>query len=328
MRQRWGFLGTGRVTNRMTQALLQSRSSSIVAIASRSMERAHQWIIQQHLHESGLGILAMGNYHELIHTPGIDWIYNALPPSCHFEFSAAALQAGKNVLCEKPLCLNAVEASELRAIALRTGRRLVHATAFPHHPRSEASRKLILEGEIGDVRRVTMACTFADAFRRENEHRVDPMLGGGCLLDLGWYCVAATMWLTGLKVQSIQATGTKRSGVWESVQALATLSNGAIAHWDCGFDTASRKWIEVAGTEGSWICDDFIRPWDNSKPRYWIHGHAGKSRAESIGENYFQEVAMIDACCNASEEWVASQIDEAVEIHRVLDKMDLAAQAK
>jgi predicted dehydrogenase len=273
-----------------------------------------------------MGLLVTGSYRELIDTPGIDWIYNALPPSCHFEFSAQAMRAGKNVLCEKPLCMNVAEASELRTIAQQTGQRLVHATSFPHHPRSIASQTLIRNGEIGDVRRVTVACTFADAFKRENEHRVDPNLGGGCLLDLGWYCVAATTWLTGLTVRSVQATGTKRSGVWESVQALATLSNGAIAHWDCGFDTASRKWIEVAGTEGSWICDDFIRPWDNAKPRYWIHGHAGKSRAESIGENFFQEVAMIDACYNQSDEWVASQLDEAVEIHRVLDEMNFVAQ--
>jgi predicted dehydrogenase len=170
-----------------------------------------------------------------------------------------------------------------------------------------------------------MACTFADAFRRQDEHRTDPKLGGGCLLDLGWYCVAATMWLTGLKVQSVQAIGTKRSGVWESVQALAILSNGAVAHWDCGFDTASRKWIEVAGTEGSWICDDFIRPWDNAKPRYWVHGHAGKSRVESIGENFFQEVAMIDACCHESDEWISSQLEEALGIHRVLDEMAISA---
>ena len=318
---RWGFLGTGRVTNRMTQAIIQSETSVLKAIASRTDSGASQWVERQQLAPAIAPIQHYGSYRSLIDSAEVDWIYNALPPSYHFEWSAAALRAGKHVLCEKPLCLDAEQAIALQAIAKQTNRRLVHATAFPYHPRSEAARQIVRSGEIGEVRRVIAAFTFADAFRRENEHRTNPELGGGCLLDLGWYCVAATMWLTGLKVVRLQAVGSKRKGVWESVQAMATLSNGAVAHWDCGFDTASRKWIEVAGTEGSWICDDFIRPWDNSKPRYWVHGHAGKARSETIGENFFQEVAMIDACCNSSDSFIENQLDEAVEIHRVLDQM-------
>ncbi len=122
-----------------------------------------------------------------------------------------------------------------------------------------------------------MACTFSDAFTRSDDHRVDPLLGGGCLLDLGCIVVYSTLWLTGLYPLALSAYGTKVNGVWSSLQILANLNNGAVAHWDCGFDCSTRRWIEVGGTEGSWVCDDFLRPWNLDKPRFWLHKNGGGS---------------------------------------------------
>lgn len=323
---RWGVLGTGRVTQRMIQAIQSTNGNTIAAIASRDIDRSLQWAKQPALVPLS-PIHPFGDYYQLIDASDVDWVYVATTPNLHFPLASAALRSGKNVLCEKPLCMNGNEALELAAIANQTGRKLYHATSFPYHPRSIASKELIASGKIGDIKRITIACSFADALRRDNDHRSDAALGGGCLLDLGWYCVSVTKWLTGLEPISLKSYGTKTNGVWSQIQTLVKFNNGAIAHWDCGFDTATRRWVEVAGSEGSWICDDFLRPWDLAKPRFWVHGHAGKTDAATVGENFFQESEMIRQCEQGSALFHMEQLRLALHTHSILDAIELAANS-
>jgi dTDP-3,4-didehydro-2,6-dideoxy-alpha-D-glucose 3-reductase len=328
---RWGILGTGRVTHRMVDAMAKTQHGIVSAVASRSLERAEAWVSNQALKEPARsGIHAYGDYAALLDDPKITWIYNALPPSLHFDWTMQCLAAGKNVLCEKPLVLNHREASQLQSEAQLRGRRLIDATAYPYHPRSLAAKAIIDSDELGSLCRVTVACTFGEIFERGNDHRVDAGLGGGCLLDLGWYCVHATMWLTGCECLAVQAIGSKRNGVWNHVQVLAELSKGLIAHWDCGFDATGRKWIEIAGRKASWICDDFIRPWDLMQPRFWVHGATGKARGEVHAPDFFQEVAMLDACMSEVSEssYVGRSLALAVETHRILDAIDHSANTR
>jgi predicted dehydrogenase len=335
---RWGFLGTGRVTKRMIEAVRQSRNAVLAGVASRDVSRAAAWAAERRAesHRKDLEcVKAYDGYAALLEDPEIDWVYIALPPSLHHRWSMAALAAGKHVLSEKPLCLNELEAKELASFARHHQRLLFHATAFPHHPRSIAAKAVINSGELGGIRRLHVACSFSGIITRGHDHRTDALLGGGSLLDLGWYCVLSTLWFTGLDCTRIRAIGTKRDGVWYQVQALAEMSNGAIAHWDCGFDAAHRRWIEIAGTEASLICDDFLRPLDLSKPRYWIHGQEGKTRTELVGEGAFQEALLIEACQNACKhnissnshaeaatELVDQQLELAIKTHHILDCME------
>ncbi len=329
---RWGFLGTGRVTRRMVDAVRQANGASLSGVASRELARAEAWAAERRLEshrEDSENLVAYDCYASMLADPSIDWVYNALPPSLHHPWSLAALDAGKHVLCEKPLCLNSKESNELADASRRNQKRLVHATAFPYHPRSRAAKTIIQSGELGELRRIHVACSFAGILDRGHDHRTDVALGGGCLLDLGWYCVISTLWFTGLDCVRLRAIGTKREGVWNQVQVLAEMSNGAIAHWDCGFDAAPRRWIEIAGTDASWICDDFLRPLDTSKPRFWIHGQEGKGRTEIIGEGVFQEALMIEACqesvartpLNASDD---GQLEFAIKTHRILDAIEIS----
>ena len=331
----WGFLGTGRVTRRMTDAVRQASGATLAGIASRDLRRAKAWALERSAEanrDENECIKAYDGYQAMLEDPIIDWIYIALPPSLHYTWTIAALAAGKHVLCEKPLCLNALEARELASASKLNHRRLFHATGFPYHPRSAAAKMLIQSGELGGIRRIHVACSFAGILTRGNDHRADNSLGGGCLLDMGWYCVLSTLWFTGLDCVRLRAVGTKRDGVWYQVQVLAEMSNGSIAHWDCGFDAAPRRWIEIAGTDASWICDDFLRPLDVAKPRFWIHGQEGKTRTEVIGEGTFQEAVMIEACQNASSNETHSvsdaldtdhsfnqQLDLAIKTHHILD---------
>ncbi|MDZ4848314.1 MAG: Gfo/Idh/MocA family oxidoreductase [Pirellulaceae bacterium] len=225
---RWGFLGTGRVTHRMVEAVRQAREAQLSGIASRDLDRAKAWAndrSSESTRPDDEAIRAYDGYRSLIDDEAIDWVYVALPPSLHREWTIAALKAGKNVLCEKPLCLNAHDAAEMAEAAERYKKRLCHATAFPFHPRSQAARAVIQSGELGAIRRVHVACSFSGILTRGDDHRTDPTLGGGCLLDLGWYCVYSTKWFTGLDCVRLQALGSKSNGAWNQVQVIAELSD-------------------------------------------------------------------------------------------------------
>ncbi len=320
---RWGFLGTGRVTGRMVNAVRVAKNATLVAVASRSVERAKSWLSEHYPNDASIAsaITVYDGYQALLDDDSIDGVYIALPPNLHHEWTLKSLATGKNVLSEKPLCLNYSEANDIRNAARKADRIVSDATAYPFHPRSTASRAIVRSGELGEIRRVHVACSFSEIFRRGPDHRTDPKLGGGCLLDLGWYCVHTTLWMTGLKCKAVQAVGEKRNGVWNHVQVLAELDNGAVAHWDCGFDAAGRKWMEIAGSEGSWICDDLMRPWNLAQPRFWIHGTGGKARAEIHGTDVFQEAIMIEQFDDPGQVQPDS-LSLAVECHRILDAIE------
>jgi hypothetical protein len=154
------------------------------------------------------------------------------------------------------------------------------------------------------------------------------------LLDLGWYCVFSTLWLTSQSPGEILAIGKRiaadhksslNSMPWMHLQAISKLDGGAVASWDCGFDAAGRKWIEIAGTNASLICDDFLRPWDPAKPRYWVHGTDGKARAELVGENCFQESNLLDFVADCSLESSLELLSLGVQTQSILQSIDLAA---
>jgi predicted dehydrogenase len=316
----------------MADAVKAASNNELIAVASRELNRAQEWSLAKGKDDSV--IRAFGNYQALLDDPTIDWVYNALPPSLHHEWTLRSLKAGKHVLCEKPLCLDYQQAREIQDASIQTDRLVVEATAYPYHPRTQAAREIVHSNELGELRRITIACSFGEIFHRGPDHRMNAELGGGCLLDLGWYCVHATLWMTGLSCVAVQAVGAKEHGVWSHVQVLAELNNGAIAHWDCGFDAAGRKWIEIAGTQASWICDDFLRPWNLAQPRFWVHASAGKARGEVHGVDCFQEVALIETCSNATlgvapEDpnltYFRQSLSIAVETQRILDAIEKEA---
>ncbi|MCU0710102.1 MAG: Gfo/Idh/MocA family oxidoreductase [Pirellula sp.] len=265
------------------------------------------------------------NLQEVIDSPEVDIVYVALPPSLHAEWTTRALRAGKRVLCEKPLALDAASCEAIIQASRDYSLPLTHATGFVHHPRSHAMRAVVRSGELGSIQRVTVACTFSTVAEREQDHRFDADAGGGCLLDLGWYCAYATLWFTGLQPTAIKSFGSRRGhgseAVWNQVQTIAKLEGGAIASWDCGYDAAGRKWIEIAGSRGSLICDDFLRPWDLDKPRYWVHGQDGKARAELVGEGVLQESWMIENAAQAPLAATLESLEMAKTTQKILDQI-------
>ncbi|MFN6128740.1 MAG: Gfo/Idh/MocA family protein [Planctomycetota bacterium] len=317
---RWGILGVGRVTERMVAAIRSRPGHRICMAAGRDPDKLKVWGERHGVESVTLDLM------DVLRSPEVNAIYIALPPALHREWACRALREGKRVLCEKPLGLHADDCRARIEASRESSTPLLHATGFIHHPRSHAMRACIKSGELGTIRRVTVACTFSSVSERETDHRFSVAAGGGCLLDLGWYCVYATLWFTGLRPLELKAFGTCREvssgGAWNQVQTIARLEGGAVGVWDCGYDAAGRKWIEIAGSKGSVICDDFLRPWDTSKPRFWVHGQDGKARAETIGEGIEQESWMIQHAALSPLASAQESLELALSTQTILDQIE------
>lgn len=179
---RWGILSTARIARqRIAPALLKSPSTALAAVASRSLDSAQAFAGAFDIPK------AYGSYQELFDDPEIDVIYNALPNHLHAETVRAALARGKHVLCEKPMGANRAELLGLREAA---GDRLVaEAFMFRHHPQWQEIRRILASGRIGAARTVQGYFSFLNVDPANIRNRVDT--GGGAILDIGCYVVAA-----------------------------------------------------------------------------------------------------------------------------------------
>src|SRR6188508_951043 len=169
---RWGVLGAARIgRTKVIPAMQRSEEGEVTALASRSLETARAAA-------AALGIAkAYGSYEELLADPDVDAVYNPLPNHLHVPWTIRAAEAGKHVLCEKPIALSAEEARKLIAVRERTGVRIGEAFMVRNHPQWLAVRELVRQGRIGDLR--VVAGHFAYFRRDPNDVRSVPEWGGG-----------------------------------------------------------------------------------------------------------------------------------------------------
>ena len=181
---KWGILGTAAIAvERVIPAMSQTGSAVAHAIASRDLGKAQHWA--RHFGISA----AYGSYQDLLDDPEVDAVYIPLPNHLHVEWATRALDAGKHVLCEKPLCLTSAEARQLIHAQSRAGRYIEEGLAFRNHPQWDRVDQLIEQGTIGEP--VAVHGTIAKRFLDPNDIRNNPALGGGALYDLGVYVLSA-----------------------------------------------------------------------------------------------------------------------------------------
>jgi predicted dehydrogenase len=187
---RWGVLGAANIAvKKVIPAMQRSELSPVVAIASRDLAKARAAAEE-------LGIArAYGSYEQLLADPEIDAIYNPLPNHLHVPWSIRAAEAGKHVLCEKPIALSASEARELLAVRDRTGVQIGEAFMVRTHPQWHAVRELVASGRIGELRLVVGHFSY---YRRDPaDIRSRAEWGGGALMDIGCYPVMLSRWIFG-----------------------------------------------------------------------------------------------------------------------------------
>src|SRR5919107_1683599 len=186
---RWGILSTARIAQRIVDGAELAENAELVAVASRDEARGRAYAAERgipRVHTS---------YDALLADPEVDAIYNPLPNSLHVEWTVRALEAGKHVLCEKPLSRRAAEVDVAFDAAERAGRLLMEAFMWRFHPQTEELARLVREGAVGELRYVRAA--FGFDLPDESNVRWLADLEGGALMDVGCYCVSGLRLVTG-----------------------------------------------------------------------------------------------------------------------------------
>ena len=222
----WGILGAADIARRaVLAAIVASNNGRLVAMASRSPERARRLL------EPYPGTKVYDSYEALLADAEVDVVYNPLPNSLHREWTLRAFEAGKHVLCEKPLALNAAEAEEMSGAAARSGKHLMEAFMYRFHP---AMRAFV--AEVHDP--LHLQATFSFSLDDPSDIRMQAPLGGGALLDIGCYTVSVARWILGEPVD-IAARSTMRNGVDVTTTAMLSFAG----------DTTASVWSSFEGPE-------------------------------------------------------------------------------
>ena len=309
---RWGILSTASIATKVARAINLAQNAELVAVASRTEERAAAWAQKHNVP------IAYGTYDALLSDPSLDAIYIPLPPSMHAEWTIRAAEHGKHVLCEKPLSANSDEATLMADACQQNGVQLMDGVMWVHHERTEMMQQQLIN--LGKLRRVTAAFTFNWSSIPTDNIRAKSELAGGSLGDLGYYCVRAILWAFEEMPTRVFATARYKVGVDFNLTGILWFEDDRIATFDCGFDTGLRKWFEVAGTKASLVCDDFTVPTSEESSRFWAHGP--KNEKHETGP-CIQEVNMIERFSGIvqSDNLEPGWADVAVNTMRVCDAL-------
>ena len=239
---KWGFVGAGMIAKKaLYPAISRSNVGEIHAVASRDADRA--------MTISPKGLIYT-DYDSLFADPEVDGVYISLPNAFHLPVAIKAMKAGKHVLCEKPLGMNAAEVQEAMAVSEAAGVLFVEASWNRWHPRTQRIQEIVQSGELGAIKRIRAAFTY-DGLDGGNI-RLDPTIGGGILYDLGPYSTVAPLWLMGfpevsdLSVQSVAHAG----GVDETTRVNYKLGD-VVCETVASCNIPETSWLIVEGDKGT-----------------------------------------------------------------------------
>ena len=254
MSVRFGVLSTARINRLVLAGARESELVDVVAVASRDQPRAEAYAREHEIPS------AYGSYDELLADPDLDAVYISLPNSLHVEWSIKALEAGKHVLCEKPLSRRPQDVERAFDAADRAGRILTEAFMFRHNPQTARLTELVEGGAIGALRLVRAAFSFT--ITDEANIRLAADLDGGALMDVGCYCVSGSRLLAG-EPERVFGAAVEEAGVDTVFAATMEFPGAVFAQFDCGLRLPMRDELAAVGTKGSIFLDD---PWHCRRP--------------------------------------------------------------
>jgi D-xylose 1-dehydrogenase (NADP+, D-xylono-1,5-lactone-forming) len=252
---RWGIVSTAHINRKVIPGAHASPQVDLVAVASRDQGRADAYAA-----EWGIG-RAYGSYEALLDDPEIDAVYISLPNTLHCKWSIRALEAGKHVLCEKPLSRHPDEVAAAFDAAERSGRLLTEAFMYRHHPQTTHLVELVNEGAIGELRAVRSA--FSYGLYDDANIRLSTELEGGALMDVGCYNVSGSRLLAGEPLRVHGEAWFGPTGTDWVFAGTMRFAGDVIATFDCGTAMTERDELEALGSDGSLFLDD---PWHCDEP--------------------------------------------------------------
>ena len=252
---KWGILSTANINRKVIPGAHASPKVELVAVASRDQARADDyaktWEIER----------AYGSYEALLGDPEVEAVYISLPNSMHCDWSIKALEAGKHVLCEKPLSRHTGDVEAAFDVAHRTGRLLSEAFMYRHNPQTKRAKRLVDEGAIGELRLIRSA--FSYSLYDEENIRLRAAVEGGALMDVGCYSVSGSRLFGGEPEKVYGEAWFGPSGTDWVFGGMLRFPGNVVALFDCGTAMAERDELEAIGSEGSLFLDD---PWHCKVP--------------------------------------------------------------
>lgn len=241
----WGILSTSRFAARaIIPATQRSSLSEVSAIASRDKVRAEQLAAQ-------LGIRkAYGSYEELISDPEIDVIYNPLPNHLHVDWTLRALEAGKHVLCEKPIGINHVDARRLQNVSkVFPNLKVMEAFMYRHHPQWRKAKELVETGAIGELKEVQAHYSYYNDDASNIRNKIE--FGGGGMLDIGCYCVSISRFVFGREPNRVLGRIERDPDTKVDRFASGALDFGSgVTTFSCGTQLQPYQRVNIIGTKG------------------------------------------------------------------------------
>lgn len=292
---RWGILGTGSIARRFARALAESQTGRLAAAGSRTEEAVGKFL------KEFPGITAHASYEALLADENVDVIYICTPHPMHAQWAIKAAEAGKHILCEKPLTLNYAEAVRVIDAARAAGVFLMEAFMYRCHPQTARLVELIREGRIGEVRLIQATFSFLAGWNLRSR-LLSHSLGGGGILDVGCYCASLVRLVAGaasgqpfLDPSEVRATGQigGESRVDEVAIASLKFPNGVLAQLTAGVRLSLDNFVRIWGEEGDILVPS---PWSIGREpgasRIVLHKDG---RAEEIVINESRDVYSIEA---------------------------------
>ena len=290
----WGILGAAHIARRAVLAAMDASSNGqIVAMASRDPRRAREMLAPYPRAR------VLESYEALLADPGVDAVYNPLPNSLHKKWSIRALEAGKHVLCEKPIALNAREAEEMAAAAETTGLHLMEAFMYRFHP---AMRDLVERARDA----IYVDAAFGFTVRNDPDIRLMTDMGGGALLDVGCYTVSVARWILG-EPENVTAQTGMRNGVDVTTSAYLTFRGGASASAWSSLESAEVQELTVVTRDAVLRRSGAFNSRDQHDPYQLM--------LESFADSVFHDRPL------------AIPMSESIANMRVLDRIAAAAKA-
>lgn len=239
---RWGLLSTARINRRLIPAIRAAEGNELVAVASRELGKAAAYAA-----EWGISRI-FASYQEILDSDLVDAVYISLPNSLHAEWSVRAAEAGKHVLCEKPLALSTADVDRIIAAAEKNGVVVAEAVMYLYHPLLTRMGELLRDGAVGEVKLVRGAFSFL--IGEPSNVRLKAELGGGSLWDVGSYPVSFIRRMLGEPAEVFGWQQLSESGVDESFAGLLRYDGNVLGAFDSGFRHQFRVEAEVVGSEG------------------------------------------------------------------------------
>ena len=321
---RWGVLGAARIAlDKVIPSMQEGELSRVVAIASRSGEKAKAAA-------GALGIdRAYDSYEALIADPDVEAIYNPLPNHLHLPWSIRAVQAGKHVLCEKPIGLSAGEALELRSAAQTAGVLIGEAFMVRSHPQWIEARRLVENGRIGALQLVHGHFSYTRRDATDVRSRVE--YGGGALLDIGCYPIVIARWMFGSEpLAAVAAIDRDPEFHVDRITSGLLRFESGIASFDCGGAMVAHQRVELFGDRGRMQLDVPFTP-RATEPCRIVIDDGTRSAAEIIeidaANQYTLQGDRFSAAIRGVGE-VPSSIDNAIANMAVIDALFRSAETK